>query len=109
MHEWEHLCDVDVCEWVHDRVEEIVNKDYSYDSTGRLLILCFGVVCTRACPTRKNGGHADESDKVLRPTIEHLGEEGGRHTGDKIPAGQSEVDLVLLTSVHNADCGQYLC
>ena len=76
MHEWEHFCDVNVCEWVHDRVEEIVNKDHSYDSTGRLLILCFGVVCTRACPTRKNGGHADESDKVLRPAIEQLCDEG---------------------------------
>lgn len=109
MNEGKDFCDVDVCERVHDRVEKIVNKDHANDSTGRLLILCFGVVGTCPRPARKDSSHADEGDKILRPTIELLREECGCHTCDKVPAGQSEVDLVLLASVHNADCGQNFC
>lgn len=87
MYEWEHLCDVDVCEWVHDCVEEIVDKYHANDSTSRLLILCFGVVSTCPRPTRKDGGHADEGNKILRPTIQLLREEGRCDTRDQIPAG----------------------
>ena len=109
MYEREYLCNVDVCEWMHDRVEKIVDKYHAHDSTGGLLILCFGVISTCARPACKDGGHADEGDKILRPTIELFCEEGGRHTCDKIPTGQSEVDLVLLSSIRDAYCGQHLC
>lgn len=105
MHERENLCDVDICEGMHDRVEKIVNKDHSNDSTRCLLILCFGVVGTSSCPTRKDGSHADEGNEVLRSPAELLCEECGCHTCDKVPAGQPKVDLILLSSVHNADCG----
>jgi len=69
MDEWEYLGDVDVCEWVHDRVEEIVNKNHPNDSTSRLLVLSFRIISTCTRPTGKNRGHADEGDEILSSTV----------------------------------------
>lgn len=104
MHERKHFRDVHVSQWMHDRVEHIVDEDHAHDCARGLRVLRHGVVGARAGPAGEDGGHADESDQVLRAAGEFLGEEGACHAGDEVPAGEAQVDLVLFAAVGDADC-----
>ena len=90
---------------MHYCVEQVIHEDHADDRACSLLVLRFCIVCTCSCPAGENGCHADESYQVLGAAVELLCEEGGRHAGDEVPAGQSEVNLVLLAAICNSDGG----
>lgn len=87
MHKREHLRDVHVRQRMHDRIKHIVNEYHANDCARGLRVLRHGVICARAGPAGEDGGHADESDHVLRATIQLLCEESACHAGGEVPTG----------------------
>jgi hypothetical protein len=106
MNEREDLSDIDVSQWVHDRVEHVVDEDHANDRASRLLGMCLCVVCTSTRPTSKDSRHAGESDEVLGTAVELLCQKCAGHASDEVPAGQAQVDLILLAAVCDAYCGE---
>jgi hypothetical protein len=103
----EDLCYVDISQRVHDRVEHVVDENHANDRAGRLLGMRLCVVCARARPTSEDSCHPGESDKVLGTAVELLCQKCAGHAGDEVPAGQAQVDLVLLAAVCDAYCGEH--
>jgi hypothetical protein len=91
---------------MHHCVKHIIHENHPHHSARGLLVLGPGVVGAGAGPAGEDGCHADEGDEVLRAAGEGLGEEGAAHAGEEVPAGEAEVDLVLLAAVGNADGGE---
>jgi len=89
MYKREHFRNVHVRQRVHDRVEHIVHEYHPDDCACGLRVLRHGVVCARAGPAGKDGGHADESDHILRAAIELFGQEGACHAGDEVPTSEA--------------------
>jgi hypothetical protein len=107
VHERKNFSNIYVSQRVHDRVEHVVNEDHANDCAGRLLGMRLCVVCTCARPASEDGCHAGESDEVLGTAVELLCQKCAGHAGDEVPAGQAQVDLVLLAAVCDAYCGEH--
>jgi hypothetical protein len=100
--EREDFCDEDVCERVHDRVEHVVHEDHAHDSTCSMIIASLSIISASSSPASEDYSHSDEGDQVLCPAAQDLGAEGESHSGNKIPAGERQVDFILNLGISDS-------
>ena len=88
---------------MHDRVEHVVDKDHRNDCAGCVVVPGLRIVGTSSSPASENDRHSYEGDEVLMTALEKLGQVGTGATCEQIPAGESEVDLILGFLAGDAD------